>query len=202
MGKAERDSVDWEELETATPERLAEVLGDVRRRFQIRTAWTALRCCGESAEDSREPAGEEQEYAGDGAGSASDSQESAADGQKSAGDGAGEGSGLLLCGFEELFRRYYRGEQEIDSLDLLIVLDADSIPAEDGILLANFAKRMILLRGDGTWKGGGNNGIRRLLTQKHEIGEMQQKVYCRTETLWDMANEVLSGQIHQERRSL
>ncbi len=204
MGKAERDSVDWEELETASPERLAEVLGDVRRRFQIRTAWTALRCCGgdEQDGDGAGSAGDSQESAADGQKSAGDGAGSAADGQESAADGAGEGSGLLLCGFEELFRRYYRGEQEIDSLDLLVVLDADNIPAEDGILLANFAKRMILLRGDGTWKGGGNNGIRRLLTQKHEIGEMQQKVYCRTETLWDMANEVLSGQIHQERRSL
>lgn len=163
MGRAERDSVDWKRLETVSPARLEEVLKDVCRKFQIRAAWMALHCYGKHEKDVGER------------------------------EAAGDASGLIICDCEELLRRYYRGEQQIDSLDLLIILDADNIPVEDGILLGNFTKRMILLKGNRRWKGGGNNGIRRLLIPKLEIGEKQQEVYCRVETLWDMANEVLSG---------
>ena len=60
-------------------------------------------------------------------------------------------------------------------------------------MLGNFARRMILLKGAKRWKGGVADGIRRLLMQKLELGEKQQEVYCRIETLWDMANELLTG---------
>ena len=101
--------------------------------------------------------------------------------------------GIILCDYQEFSRRFYRGRQEFDSLDLLIILDADNVPVEDGIWLGNFARRMILLRGDKRWKGGVAEGIRRLLMQKLELGEKQQEVYCRIETLWDMANVLLFG---------
>lgn len=163
MGKAERDTVDWEALETASPWQLEQILKDVCRKFQLKTAWTAFRYCKCSQND-----GENTAYSPD-------------------------NSEIILCDFQEFSRRFYGGTQGIDSLDLLIILDADNIPVEDGILLGNFARRMILLKGAKRWKGGVADGIRRLLMQKLELGEKQQEVYCRIETLWDMANELLTG---------
>lgn len=163
MGTAERNTVDWEALETASPWQLEQILKDVCRKFQLKTAWTAFRYCKCSRND-----GENTAYNPD-------------------------SSEIILCDFQKFSRRFYSATQGIDSLDLLIILDADNVPVEDGILLANFAKRMILLKGDKRWKGGVADGIRRVLMQRLELGEKQQEVYCRTETLWDMANELLFG---------
>ena len=163
MGKAERDTVDWEALETAPPLRLEQTLKGVCRKFQLKTAWTAFRYCKCSQKDEENTAYPRNN------------------------------SEIILCDFQEFVRRFYSRKQGIDSLDLLIMLDADNVPVEDGILLANFTRHMILLKGDKRWKGGVADGIRRLLMQKLELGEKQQEVYCRTQTLWDMANELLTG---------
>lgn len=160
LGKEEADSVDWEALETASEPMLREAFSDLRGKLQIRTAWIAHQYCR------------------------------CCRGEDGSGEAPGEENSLILCDIGELSESFRLGKQERDSLDLLVILNADDIAAEDGIPMGNFASRMALFQGDRRWKGGVADGVKRLLLHRLELDD-QQEVYCRADTLWDVANKLL-----------